>query len=110
MIVGILLLGAVLLCMLAIPFIIACIPFMKFALTALLLLVVWGVGIGRVMGALDWISKESKAAWDREVPTVAYVPPPPAPIVHRTPRRISHKEAEKLGLVPRRAPADLETL
>ncbi len=101
MILGILLLGAVLLCMVAIPFIIACIPFVKFLLTALLLLVLYVVGIGRVMGALDSIDKAIKASC--AVPHVAYTPPPPAPIKHRTPWRIPRP-------VARRPPADLETL
>ena len=110
MIVCILLLGAVLLCLFAIPFIIACIPFMKFALTAGLLLLLYVVGIGRVVGALHSIDTAVKAAYERAVPPFVYTPPPPAPIEHRTPRRISRKEAEELGIVPRRAPAALETL
>ncbi len=106
MMLAILLLGAVLLCLLVIPFIIACIPFVKFALTAGLLLLLYVVGIGRVMGALDSIDKAIKASC--AVPHVAYTPPPPAPVVHRTPWRITRKEAERRRAAA--APADLETL
>jgi hypothetical protein len=101
---GILLLGAVLLCLLAIPLVMACIPFIKFALTAGLLLVLYVVGIGRVMGALDSIDKAVQAAYDRAVPPFVYTPPPPAPIVHRTPRRIPRQHPRPV------APAGLETL
>ncbi len=103
MILGILLLGAVLLCLVAIPFIIACIPFMKFALTAGLLLLLYVVGIGRVMGALHSIDTAAKAAYERAVPPFVYIPPPPEPIGHLTPRRIPRPAT-------RRAPAALETL
>ena len=108
MMICILLLGAVLLCMFAIPFIIACIPFLKFALVAAFLLVAYVVGIGRISGWLERADAAIKAACPPS--TIPVYVPPPHPVTHRTPWRISRAEARARGYIAPAPPTDLETL